>query len=91
MSPMEKRLARRIHNQRVRLRELEQFHYWQRMARVWSRSEWFDLAVAALKENQDLRDRLGMSDQFNQLDAMPEYTAHRKAVAADKLWKRDQH
>ena len=67
---MEKRLARRIRNQRVRLRQLEEFEANRAEYRAFNHSMWFRLACRALKENRELRTRLGISEQFNQREAL---------------------
>jgi hypothetical protein len=51
LTPSEQRLARRIHKQRVRLRQLEVFS-WQPYDR-WRR--WMDLALRLGKENRDMK------------------------------------
>lgn len=56
MTPMEQRLARRIHKQRVRLRQLETFARYP--VDRWKR--WMDLALRLGKENNELRRRLGL-------------------------------
>ena len=71
MTPLEKRLARRIHNQRVRLRELEKFHTWR--VHRWTRSPWLHITTKVLKENRELRARLGIDGRFDQAEAMKDY------------------
>jgi hypothetical protein len=66
MTELEKRLARRIHNQRSRLRELEDFSRMHRESKVWSRSMWLHMAMKLLRENERLRARLGITEHFNQ-------------------------
>lgn len=83
MTDLEKRLARRIHNQRVRLRQLEMFNSWQKEARVWSKSQWFEMASALLAENRKLRLLAGISGSFDQLAAMPTTTKITAAFEAD--------
>lgn len=73
MTPIEQRLAKRIHNQRARLRQMEMFESWQREGRVWSRSEWFTMACKLLKENRELRDRLGIEQSFDQRAALVDH------------------
>lgn len=63
---MEKRLARRIHKQRLRLRQLEGFSDQMRQYKIWSRSKWLDMACRLLRENRELRERLGIGGQFDQ-------------------------
>lgn len=70
MTPLEKRLARRIHNQRRRLRQMEEFAGWQREARSFNHSKWLYLASRALKENRELRAKLGIVGNFDQIAAL---------------------
>ena len=83
MTPLEKRLARRIHNRRARLRPLERFNGWQKEARIWSKSQWCEMASALLAENRKLRVLAGISGDFDQMAAMPTTTAIRAAFEAD--------
>lgn len=61
---LEFRLQRRIHNQRVRLRQMEMFSGWQREARAYNKSRWLDVACRAIRENKELRQRLGVAGSF---------------------------
>ncbi len=56
LTPTEQRLARRIHTQRVRLRQLEEFRGWA--PDRWRR--WMDLALRLGAENAELRKRLDL-------------------------------
>ena len=73
MTLMEKRLARRIHNQRVRLRQLEEFSGWQREYRGWTRNKWLHMASKLLRENEQLRRRLGDAGRFDQTASIKDY------------------
>ena len=74
MTEMEKRLARRIHNQRVRLRQLEDFSRMHRESKVWSRSMWLSMACKLLRENDELRDKLQISERFDQRASLADHT-----------------
>jgi hypothetical protein len=67
MTEQEKILAKRIHNQRVRLREMENFPC--NKNRIWTRSMWVDLATKALNENRKLREEFGVGGRFDQPNA----------------------
>ena len=64
--PLEKKLAQRIHNQRVRLRQLEDFRTQDIEADAFNHSRWLRLACRALRENADLRAKLGIGGRFDQ-------------------------
>ena len=71
-TPIEKKLARRIHNQRVRLRQLEEIKSWHIEARSFHQSIWFKMATKLMQDNMKLRGQLGIRGQFDQKKALQE-------------------
>ena len=50
MTPLEKKLARRIHNQRARLRQLEAAVLAKQQHRHWTAPKWLEIACRYYRE-----------------------------------------